>query len=77
MDLNYTNPFYDAHDTAMNVQLYSRLIYRFAGQTFGSNTSISSFDQYNERHTGASLSFTRPFAGTSFYGTIRAQGPKT
>jgi outer membrane protein insertion porin family len=68
IDLSYTNPFIDNHDTSMSVQLYSRLIYRFSGQTFGGSSS-SSVDRYAERRTGASMMFSRPI-GQDIFGTI-------
>jgi outer membrane protein insertion porin family len=62
LTLNYSNPFYDAQDTQMSVELYSTLRYRFTGQTFGSSAALNSFNQYDERHTGAALYFTRPLS---------------
>jgi outer membrane protein insertion porin family len=73
VDLSYANPFYDRRDTALNVQLYSRLMYRFSGTTFGNSSPGSNFDTYNERRTGGSVAFTRPFHGGDYFGTIGAR----
>ena len=70
VDLSWTNPFYDAMDTALNVQLYSRLQYRFTGQTFGSSAPVNSFNQYDERHTGGAMYFTRPFSRGDMTATL-------
>lgn len=60
VDLDYGNPFIDNHNTALNVSLYSRLIYRFSGVGFGSGNSPTEDDLYTERRTGATLAFGRP-----------------
>jgi len=60
VDLNYTNPFYDAKDTTMQTSVYSRLVYRFGSSFFGTSSPINSSTQYSERHSGFSLGFVRP-----------------
>jgi len=59
IDLGYTNPFFDNKDTSLRVQVYSRLVFRFAN-AFGSNSPVTDSDQYNERRTGGSVGFNRP-----------------
>jgi outer membrane protein insertion porin family len=59
VDLDYTNPFFDAKDTTLRASIYSRVVFRFAN-TFGSNTPIDNTDSYYERRTGASLGISRP-----------------
>lgn len=56
----FGNRFYDARDTSMNLQVFSRVVYNFTGSgtdPFGGSGSAGKFD---ERRTGASLSFARP-----------------
>lgn len=60
LTLNYSNPFTDNHDTALNFSVYSRIIYRFAGTAFGSNTTPTNSDRYYERRTGFTVGLTRP-----------------
>ena len=55
VSLDYTNPFYDNKDTALNLSVYSRQIYRFSS-TFGSSTNQN---DYRERRSGISLGFNR------------------
>lgn len=59
VDLDYVNPFLDSLDTTLRFSVYSRLVFRFSN-IFSSNAPTSSSDQYNERHTGVSLGFSRP-----------------
>ncbi len=61
LDLDYTNPFYDSRDTALNAAIYSRLIYRFSSNFLGTSSSTPTTEsQYTERRTGGSLGFNRP-----------------
>lgn len=59
VDLNYRNPYMDNRDTSMDVNLYSRVLFRFAGNNFGSSGTLTD-QEFNERRTGGSLSFSRP-----------------
>lgn len=61
VDLDYGNPFIDRHDTALNVSLYSRVLYRFTGVGFGGNSTPTDDSQYTERRTGINMSLSRPF----------------
>lgn len=78
VDLDYGNPFIDNRGTALNVSLYSRLIYRFAGSSFGGSETPTEDNLYTERRTGASLSLGRTF-GDNVSGSIgfRYEGIKT
>jgi len=58
VDLDYSNPFMDAHNTALQASLYSHLIYRFTGSGFGTSTSPTD-TLYTERRTGGALGFSR------------------
>ena len=64
IDLDYGNPFMDERGTALNVSLYSRLIYRFQGTGFGSDDSPTEDDIFTERRTGASVALGRSFTDT-------------
>jgi len=58
----YGNRFYDARDTSMNFQVFSRVVYNFTGSgadPFGGGGG-SSAGKFDERRTGASLTFARP-----------------
>lgn len=76
IDFEYANPFIDHKDTALSVNIYSRLIYRFGG-SFG-NTSSPTDQRLTERRTGGSLNLTRPLSARTF-GSIglRFEGIKT
>ncbi len=65
LELNYTNPFIDRRDTSLQVSLYSRLVYRFAG-AFGSDGGFSDSDQYYERRTGGAIGLSRPIRDNEF-----------
>ena len=61
VELDYGNPFIDSRGTALNVSVYSRLLYRFQGIGFGSNDSPTEDDIFTERRTGASVAVGRSF----------------
>ncbi|MCB8933700.1 MAG: BamA/TamA family outer membrane protein [Fimbriimonadaceae bacterium] len=63
IDLDYGNPWIDNHDTAMQFSIYSRLVFRFAGTSFGGSSVPTNDDRYTERRTGATLGFARPVRG--------------
>jgi outer membrane protein insertion porin family len=63
VDFGYGNPFIDSHDTSMNIQLFSRIIYRFTNNAFG-GTDLGIGSEYSERRTGGIISFARPLADT-------------
>lgn len=69
VDVEYGNPFIDNRDTQLNISLYSRVLYRFAGVGFGGNSTPTEDDQFTERRTGASLSVGRPFRDR-YFGSI-------
>lgn len=78
LDLDYGNPFFDKHNTALNLSLYSHLLYRFAGAGFGSTSTPTNDNLYTERRTGGRLSFGR-FLDDSVSASIglRYEGVKT
>lgn len=61
VELEYTNPFIDRHDTSLSVQLYSRLLYRFTNNSFGGSSSISD-ERFTERRSGGAIGWVRPFS---------------
>jgi len=78
IDLDYGNPFIDNRGTALNVSLYSRLIYRFAGSSFGGSETPTEDNLYTERRTGASFSLGRTFSdNVSGSVGLRYEGIKT
>ncbi len=73
----FGNRFYDSRDTSMNVQVFSRVVYNFTGSgsdPFGGSESTGKFD---ERRTGASVSFSRPSGDFRASVGFRAQNIKT
>lgn len=68
VSLDYSDPYFDRHDTAISFSLYSRVQSYFAN--FGSTTSsLSRDDRFDERRAGGSLSVSRPLRG-NFFGTL-------
>ncbi len=74
---DYVNPFFDDKDSTIAVSIYSRIQSYFAGTGFGGVVSPND-DRFDERRTGGTISFSRPFAKV-FSGTIgiTAQAIKT
>lgn len=66
--LDYANPFLDNRGTGFRVSLYSRLIYRFTGSGFGSQSVPTEDSRYTERRTGGSLGFSKPIDDYSAWG---------
>lgn len=75
--VDYANPFIDTHDTALSASVYSRIIYRFTGNGFGTQAAPTD-NLYFERRTGGALNFARPIAN-HVTGSIggRLEGVKT
>ncbi len=64
IQLGYFKPWLDKRRTSMSVDLYDKLVYRFAntlGQTITPTTTRST-SEYDERHKGGTLTFTRPLS---------------
>ena len=61
----YSNRFYDARGTSMNSRLYSKVVFNFAGNGIGGFEGPVSGSRFDERRTGGSLNFSRPFAKTN------------
>lgn len=66
--LDYGNPFVDRNGTSIHASLYSRLVYRFTGSAFGSNSVPTGNNSYTERRTGMSLGFSKPINDISAWG---------
>ena len=78
VDLNYSNPFYDNRDTAFSASIYSRLIYRFTGTSFGNSSTPTNDNKYTERRTGGTMGFTHPLRDNMFSSvSARFEGIKT
>lgn len=68
VSLDYADPYFDRHDTALSFSIYTRVQSYFAN--FGTTTSsLSRDDRFDERRTGGSLSVSRPLRG-DFFGTL-------
>jgi outer membrane protein insertion porin family len=78
IDIDYVNPFIDNRQTTLSASAYSRVLYRFAGIGFGSNSSPTDDNRYTERRTGGSFALTRPIKETLFGSVqVRAENIKT
>jgi outer membrane protein insertion porin family len=66
--LGYTEPWLDRRHTLLNVQLYDRVVFRFANNLtnsiLGSGGLIGTDTRYNEQRTGAQVTLSRPFRRT-------------
>lgn len=68
IDFGYGNPFIDHHDTALNVQVFSRVVYRFTNNAFG-GSDLGNGSEYTERRTGSIVGVSRPI-GENLTGSI-------
>lgn len=60
-ELGWGNRFYDSKGTSVSARLYSRVVYNFTGSGFGSSSSPIEGERFDERRTGGSIAFARPF----------------
>ena len=60
-EIGFYEPWLDKKHTSLSVNGYNRLLYRFSSGIFNS----SSFNNYNERHQGGDLTFSRPMTDTT------------
>ena len=58
-EVGFFEPWLDSKHTSLGVNLYNKLIFRFAGNFFGSATGGDT--DYNERRKGGSITLSRPF----------------
>ncbi len=61
-EIAWSNRFYDAKNTSLNVRAYSRVVYNFAGNGLGGFEGPTEGSRFDERRTGGSLMFARPIA---------------
>jgi len=59
--IDYIHPFLDDRGTSVAVSVYSRIQSYFGGTGFGQVTSPND-DRFNERRTGGTVTYMRPFA---------------
>ncbi|MFM9872038.1 MAG: outer membrane protein assembly factor [Fimbriimonadaceae bacterium] len=64
--LAFADRFIDNRDTAMSINLFSKVVYNFTGNGLlgSSGSSSTNENQFNERQNGLGISFTRPFGDT-------------
>jgi outer membrane protein insertion porin family len=61
IELDFTEPWLDNRNTSLSVQLYDKIVYRFANSLNNSFVSTNATDQnYFETHIGATVGFSRP-----------------
>lgn len=61
-ELAWSNRFYDSKGTSVSGRVYSRVVYNFAGNGLGGFEGPTEGSRFDERRTGATLMFARPFA---------------
>lgn len=71
INLDYINPFMDSRETSMALRAYSRVNSYFNGIGIGSQDSPNGDQRFDERRTGGSVAFGRPF-GNDWSGSIGA-----
>ena len=59
-EANYTEPWLLGKKIAASLSIYNKLIYRFNKGTWSSSSSLGSDVNYDERHKGTSVTFTKP-----------------
>lgn len=67
--LDYVNPFMDSRGSSMAIRAYSRVNSYFSGIGIGSQDSPVGDQRFDERRTGGSIAFARPF-GNDVSGSI-------
>ncbi len=75
VELDYSNPFIDRHDTSLSLSLYTRVIYRFLSGAFGGG---SNDNRFIERRTGMAVGLSRPTSEfTTLSAGLRFEGIRT
>lgn len=65
VELDFTEPYLDRHQTQLAVQLYDKIIYRFESSLFNGVASSNEFGTstyYYEERAGATVTLSRPIA---------------
>jgi len=73
IELGFNEPYLDHKRTALNVQLYDKVVYRFSNSlTSGavSNTTLGTTNRYNEQRAGSTVTLSRPFGHDSFRASV-------
>jgi outer membrane protein insertion porin family len=68
IELGFTEPWLDKHQTALSVQIYDKTVYRFAnsltnGAIIG-GTAVGTDTRYNEQRVGGTITVSRPIKDT-------------
>jgi len=58
-EVGFHEPWIDKHHTSLSVNVFNKLVYRFASTPFNGDSDIDG-DAYNERRKGATLGLSRP-----------------
>ena len=82
IELGYTLPHIDRNGTAATFSLYDKVVYRFSNtlnnSVVNTNTNAGTDTRYNEQHTGATITFSRPFKETFRLAmTLRGENVRT
>jgi outer membrane protein insertion porin family len=68
VELGYTRPWLDKHQTALQVNVFDKTVYRFSNSLQSSVQSFSgqlgTDNRYNEQRTGATFTLSRPIRDT-------------
>ncbi|HZO91565.1 MAG TPA: BamA/TamA family outer membrane protein [Chthonomonadaceae bacterium] len=77
IELGFTEPFLDKRETALSLQLYDKVVYRFSSDLLNAVPATpvtgSTDDRYFERRTGGIVTVSRPFA-TNYRAAISLRG---
>jgi outer membrane protein insertion porin family len=81
IELGYTRPWLDNKQTALQVSLYDKIVYRFSNSlqngSFASGT-IGNDNRYNEQRTGGTITLSRPIRDTVRLAfTLRGENVRT
>ncbi len=62
IELGYTRPWLDKHQTALQINLFDKTVYRFSNslQSGGATFSTGSSNRYNEQRRGGTVTISRP-----------------
>jgi outer membrane protein insertion porin family len=68
IELSYTRPWLDKHQTALQVSLFDKTVYRFSNSLTGGGgsafTTPTGDNRYNEQRRGATITLSRPLRDT-------------
>ncbi len=66
IELGYTRPWLDKHQTALQINLFDKTVYRFSNSLQSADTSLNNnaSNRYNEQRRGGTITLSRPIKDT-------------